>query len=356
MKIIFSGGGTLGPVTPLLAIKQMVEQAHPTASFLWVGTNRGPEKELVLEQSVRFVTLSSGKFRRYISLWNVIDVGRVIVGFFQSLVLIWKEKPDICISAGGFISVPLHWAAWFMGVPTWVHQQDVRVGLSTRLMQPFARVITTALSSVAQSFSSKKAHWIGNPVRQGILHGDAHIAAKEFNLDPSLPTVFVTGGGTGSMKVNQMVVEALGQLEGIAQVVHLTGKERPRDLIEPADRQFDFYHPFVFFTDQMKHAYAASAMVVSRGGFGTISELAALAKPAIIIPKAGHQEENVLFLEKEHAVIVLDEALSSGLHLAKEIRRLLEEVAQAKSMGLRLQRLLPQAKARDVINILEAHV
>jgi len=156
MKIIFSGGGTLGPVTPLLAIYDIVKTAHPEAQFLWVGTKRGPERELVEQKGIRFITLSSGKFRRYLSIWNITDIVRIIIGFFQSIEIIRKESPGLCVSAGGFISTPLHWAAWFLGVPTWIHQQDVKVGLSNKLMAPFAKVITTALSKNVADFSKKK--------------------------------------------------------------------------------------------------------------------------------------------------------------------------------------------------------
>ena len=154
MKILFSGGGTLGPVTPLLAIHDMVTEAHPNATFFWLGNKLGPEKMTIEKFDIPFHTISSGKLRRYISFWNVIDIIRIIIGFFQSIKILWKEKPDVCISAGGFVSVPVHAAAWLLGIPTWVHQQDVVIGLANKLMAPSARVITTALEMHLNYFSN----------------------------------------------------------------------------------------------------------------------------------------------------------------------------------------------------------
>jgi UDP-N-acetylglucosamine--N-acetylmuramyl-(pentapeptide) pyrophosphoryl-undecaprenol N-acetylglucosamine transferase len=353
MKIIFSGGGTLGPVTPLLAMHEMIASAHKEATFHWVGTKRGPERELVEKQGILFKTLSSGKLRRYLSIWNIIDLFRIVIGFFQSVHFLWKENPDVCISAGGFISVPLHFAAWLLGVPTWVHQQDVRVGLASKLMTPFAAVVTTALKEQVALFSKNKAVWIGNAIRSEIFQGTKKQGVTRFGLDDTLPVVFVTGGGTGSMRVNQLIVQAVQHLKGVCQIIHLTGKERPQELIAPAERQFSYYHPYVFFTEEMKDAYAAADLVISRGGFGTITEIAALGKPAILIPKPGHQEENVNMLVKAKAVRLIDEKTCDGNHLARDIKDFFVDTHAASLMGKRLHRLLPPAKKQDVIHILE---
>src|SRR3989338_170672 len=241
MKILFSGGGTLGPVTPLLAIHETIKKTYPNSHFLWVGTRRGPEQELVEQAGISFSTLSSGKFRRYISLWNIIDITRIFIGFFHALKLLWKEKPNFCVSAGGFVSVPIHWAAWWLGIPTWVHQQDMAIGLANKLMVPFARVITTSLKIHLDSFPKCKTVWLGNPVRSEIITGSREDALKLFKLDPKLPVIFATGGGTGSLRINQLIIEAIPNLKGICQVIHLSGKERPRELVERAVNSFSDY-------------------------------------------------------------------------------------------------------------------
>lgn len=353
MKIIFSGGGTLGPVTPLLAIYEVIKEKYPNGEFLWLGTKKGPEKKLIEEKGIRFFTLNSGKFRRYLSLWNIIDIFRIIIGFFQSLKIMWQEDPSVCISAGGYVSVPLHWAAWIFGIPTWVHQQDVQVGFSNRLMSPFASVITTALEENAKEFSRKKTIWLGNPVRSEILQGNKKESLKQFNLNPELPVVFATGGGTGSMRVNQLVVESVQHLNGFAQVIHLSGLERPQELVERAVKLFSYYQVYQFFTSEMKHAYAAADIIISRGGFGTLAETAALGKVGIIIPKPGHQEENVRFLANAGAVIMVDERTADGNYLAKIIKELLQDQIRQRQLARQLSNMLPVAKNDEIIQILE---
>ncbi|PLX28819.1 hypothetical protein C0581_00810 [Candidatus Parcubacteria bacterium] len=353
MKIIFSGGGTLGPVTPLLAIKEIIKESHKDAEFVWAVTKRGPERELVEEAGVRFVILSSGKFRRYFSLWNIVDIFRIIIGYFQSFKILWKESPDVCISAGGFISVPLHWAAWLLGIPTWIHQQDIRVGLANKLMAPFAKVITTSLEQNLKDYPKKKTTWLGNPVRNEILIGDKKYAQELFKLKKDLPVVFATGGGTGSLRVNQLVVEAVDHLKGFAQVIHLSGKERPQELVARAVDLYQDYQVHQFFTEEMKDAYAVSDIVVSRGGFGTLTEIAALGKVAVIIPKPGHQVDNVHFLEKAGAAIFVNERTSDGLYLAKVIREILENSVKQKQLVHNLQKMLPVAQKKDVLSIID---
>lgn len=353
MKILFSGGGTLGPVTPLLAIRESILKKYPDAEFVWVGTERGPERQLVEETGLRFETLISGKFRRYISLWNIIDIFKIIIGFFQSFHLLWKENPDMCISAGGYVSVPLHWAAWFFGIPMWIHQQDIRVGLANRLMVASARVITTATKKQVVHFPKRKTQWFGNPVREDILLGTKEEAQKLFNLKKNMLVVFIIGGGTGSMKVNQMVVEAMEHIYKETQVIHLSGKERPQDQVARGVHLYDTYHVYQFFTHEMKHAYAVADIVVSRGGFGSLTEIAALGKPAIIIPKPGHQVQNVIELEQHNAAIYVDERTTNGLHLAGIIKDLLHDTDKRKTLAHNLSEILPRASDERICEIIK---
>ncbi len=356
MKIILSGGYTLGPVTPLLAIAEVIKQHHPDAKFLWIGTKTGPERALIEEAGIEFVTITTGKLRRYFSLWNITDIFKIIVGFFQSLKIVWKFEPNLCISAGGFVSVPVHLAAWIYNAPSWVHQQDVIVGLANRIMAPVASIITTALESNLKSFVrliAKKTFWLGNPVRQDILMGDKARARKLFNLKPNLPIVFALGGGTGSLKVNQLIVHAIQHLDGACQVIHLSGKDRPQELVERAVQHFDYYQVHQFFTSEMKDAYAAADLIIARGGFGTLTEIAACDKPAILIPKPGHQEDNVAFLEKAGAVILVDERTADGNALAHAVKELLADDIKCKQMAMAMQKLLPVAREEDIEEIVK---
>ena len=352
MKIILSGGGTLGPVTPLLALVNVCRKKGLAADFIWVGTKNGPEKELVEKAGLPFRVISAGKWRRYFSFWNVTDFFKLIISFFWSLWFLKKEKPDLLISAGGFVSVPLHWAGRFLGVPAWIHQQDVRPGLANKLMAKGAKKITVAVKESAVYFK-KEVEWLGNPTRD-LSVSDRSAAKARFGITDAEPVIFALGGGTGSNRINRMILEALNSWPPEWHVIHLTGKERPSEACEHAAKLFKNYRSYKFFSEEMKDAYAAADVVVGRAGFGTITELAALGKPAILMPMSGtHQEENVDYLAKRGAVLVLDERVDSGASLAATVKDLVGDEKKRLELGENLRRLLPPAKEERMIEIIE---
>ncbi len=353
MKILFSGGGTLGPVTPLLAIKDVIREKDRYASFFWIGTKNGPEVELIAEHGIPFQAISAGKFRRYFSFLNLFDIGRIIRGFFQAVRILLREDPTLCISAGGFVSVPVHAAAWLLGIPTWVHQQDVAVGLANKLMVPYSTVITTSLSRITTQFPKRKTVWLGNPVRREIFEGNRARAKKIFKLSGKLPVVLVLGGGTGSLRVNQLIAEAVPHIIDHAEIIHLSGRERPQQMVVKTEELFPHYHVYQFLGSEMKDAYAVADIIVCRGGFGTLTEAAALEKPCIIIPKPGHQVENVRFLERGGAAILVNETTADGLYIAKQIKELLGNPEAAKSLAHTMHEMLKVADSEDIIEICE---
>jgi UDP-N-acetylglucosamine--N-acetylmuramyl-(pentapeptide) pyrophosphoryl-undecaprenol N-acetylglucosamine transferase len=343
MNIIFSGGGTLGSVTPLLAMYDEFK-SDKNNTFLWVATVGGLEIDIVKRAGMRTVEISSGKFRRYFSLRNFIDIFRFFVGFVESIFVVWRHRPDVCITAGGYVSVPLHMSAWILGIPAWVHQQDVRVGLANRIMSKMATTVTVALEDSLRYFSKNKTVWMGNPVREDVLHGNKRNARQLFGITSSLPVVFVTGGGTGAYSLNHLVAETVQNLDGVCEIIHLTGKGRSSTMIERAAHFFSNYHVFNFFLEEMKHAYALADIVITRGGFGTLSELATLEKCTVVVPKSGHQDGNVQHLREEGAVIVLNDQTTSGHHLSAVIKDLLEDSKRREAMGKKFYELIPSAK------------
>ncbi len=353
--IIYSGGGTLGPVTPLLAIHETLIGLFPHGyEPHWFGTKKGIERELVAEYGIPYTALTAGKLRRYLSFWNIFDLAKLVIGFFQSVALLLKLNPELCISAGGYVSVPLHWAAWWLGIPTWIHQQDVQISLANRLMKMPARRITTVLEAQVSLFPKLKTSWLGNPVREEITAGSQARAAELFNLKPGLPVVLVTGGGTGSQRLNQLMAEAVPSLKGWCQIIHLTGKERSQEMALHAQNIFgEYYHVRDFLTKEMKDAYAAATIVVCRGGFGTLSELAALKKCTVVIPKPGHQEENVKFFADKGAIRFVDENRADGNYLARLIKELLANKDERQQLARNLHALLPPAEPEKIAEIVE---
>src|SRR3989338_3525757 len=344
MKVLFSGGGTLGPVTPLLALYEEIKDT-PGISCIWVGTENGPEEFLLRRAGIPFLTLPSSKLRRYFSLQTFVDIFVFVQAFFYAIFLLRREKPDVCISAGGYVSVPLHFAARMLGIATWIHQQDVDIGLSNRLMAPAATLITVALPQSLPFFPKEKTRMLGNPVRPSIFSFDKRMALEKFGLDETLPVIFATGGGTGSEKINILIAQVALELDESFQIIHLTGKERKT--LEP-DRPLKHYHTFEFLDEDMALAYAASDIVICRGGFGTLSELAALKKAALVIPKSGHQEDNVKFCVDQGGLLSLNENLVSALELADKIRTVLEHPELRTELGQKLSFCIPTA-TRDAI-------
>ena len=354
MKIVLSGGGTLGPVVPLLAVREACLARHPDAEFIWVGTKHGPEKELVEKSGLSFFTIGAGKWRRYFSFLNIFDLFKIIIAFWQSLFFLWQEKPGLIISCGGFVSVPLHWAAAVLNIPAWVHQQDVRVGLANKLMFPFAKKITTALQETIKFLPREKTEWLGNPSRDLTVKSPAG-SRKKFNIPAGVPVIFALGGGTGSASINKLVLEAIPHWPKDWQVIHLVGRERPREVAEKATGIFKNYHVYPFFTDEIKDAYAIADVVIARAGFSTLSELAALKKAAVILPMFGtHQEDNArLFLEQE-GVVMMERGTESGIKLAQIVKELVLSPADREHLGKRLQTLLPRAKPEKIVEIIDS--
>ncbi|MBT4941976.1 MAG: hypothetical protein HOJ25_02360 [Candidatus Magasanikbacteria bacterium] len=352
MRILFSGGGTLGSVTPLLGMYDAIKKHKSGASFFWIGTKRGPERAFLKHSvNIPFFSIRGAKFRRYISIKNVWDIGYFIIGFFRSLILLRKIRPDICISAGGFVSVPVHLAAKCLGIPTWIHQQDIEIGLANKIMAPLAKTITVSVNVLCNSFPKKKALHLGNPVRDVVYSGKKSRAKNVFDVHTTLPVVLVVGGGTGAVALNMLMCAALPQLAQEYEIIHVYGKEKEPENLAVLKKTYTTYHPYAFLAEEMSHAYALADIVVFRGGLGTLTEIAALKKPAICVPKPGHQEKNATFFRTCNAVRVVGEKASPA-DLQKTIEALVETKSKTKEMITSLAITLPIPKSQEIFDVL----
>ncbi len=353
MKIILSGGGTLGPVVPLLAVYDTFKETYPNTEFIWIGTRRGPEREMIEKRGIKYRAIFTAKWRRYFSFRNIFDLVKFVFIFFHSLFFLVKERPDILISAGGFVSVPVHFAGKVLGIPSWIHQQDVRPGLANRIMSNIATKVTVTLHESLQYFPRQKSEWIGNPARD-LYFEDKMEAKRKMGIKDSEPVIFALGGGTGSFKVNKMILEAMNHWPKSWHVIHLVGKERPVEMAEKAGKFFENYKMYKFFDEEMKYAYAVADVVVCRAGFGTITELALLSKPAILLPISdSHQLENALFLAQKNAVMLMNEIWDNGLKLSKTVQDLVENKDKCEKLGERLHAVLPIAKKEKIISLIK---
>ena len=349
-KIIFSGGGTLGSVTPLLGLAAILQTEYPEAEIVWVGTAKGPERTVIEAAGYRFLVLPVAKLRRYWSWRNVGDFGNGLLAFWRANKILWQEQPRLCLSAGAYVSVPLHWAAWFHGVPTWIHQLDVQPGLANRLMARTARLITVSLPQSIQFFSRRKTVSIGNFTRPDIGKNSAATGRAFWQITDTDPVVLVLGGGTGAERVNELITAAAPHVLPQAHIIHSLGAERSAALAQSIAAQYPGrYRAIPFLGASLTQAYAAADLVVTRGGFGTLTELAALSKAAIVIPKSGHQQANVRYFVDKKAVIAVDERLTDGDHLAQVIRHLLQQPGLRTQLGAHLHVAAPSADPTRVL-------
>lgn len=322
-------------------------------NFIFVGSTIGPEREMVKEftaQEMKFLTITSGKWRRYFSLANFLDIFKIIIAFFESIRLLKNNKADLVISAGSFISVPLVWAAYCMKIPILIHQQDLRPGLANKLMAPFARVITISFEKSFIDYGPR-AIWTGNPLKDTSVYLENKIITqKKYNLEIDLPLVLVIGGGTGSVAINELVYQALPDLLKMSQVVHLTGKGKKSNnqIINKRYQSFEF-----LAQEEVLALMAAADLVVSRCGLGVLTELANLKKIALLIPiPRSHQEDNAAVFRDNRAAVVLDQERIGAADFNNEIRNLLSDQNERDILMNNIGKIMKTRAAENISAII----
>jgi UDP-N-acetylglucosamine--N-acetylmuramyl-(pentapeptide) pyrophosphoryl-undecaprenol N-acetylglucosamine transferase len=344
MRVLLAGGGSGGSATPVLAVAQALRRLEPRVEFLYVGTRGGPEAELAAAEGIPFAGVSTGKLRRYWDRQNLTDPFRVLAGVGQAYALVRRFGPQLAFAAGGFGAVPPIVAARLAGARTLIHQQDVEPGLANRLLVPFADAVTVSLASSLSHFSRPRgrATVCGNPVREAIFRASPQRAMAAFGLDASVPLLLVTGGGTGALGLNRLVAAAAPKLLDTFQVVHLTGRGRA---VAPSVASAR-YHAREFVVDEMPDLLAAASLVVSRAGMGTLTELAALGKPALVVPMPeSHQWANARAFAALGAIEVADQAELTPDALAERIIGLLRDHPRRARLGQALANALPRDAA-----------
>ena len=349
MRIVLTGGGTGGSVAPLLAIAEEIKKNYPETKFLFIGTRRGlPEREMIKDYNFEFCQIFSGKLRRYFSWQNFLDIVRLKIGFWQSLFILRNFKPDLIIGAGGYVSVPVVLAGWFLKIPSIIHQQDIIPSLTNKILAPFAKKITVAFEVSLSDFPKNKTALTGQPIRKFILNGDRKRAIQRFNLEENLPTLLVLGGGTGALFLNNLIWKILPELTKFCQVIHLTGKGKSQ--IQSFKSQIPNYHLYEFLTEEIADAYAIADLVISRAGINVLSELSILGKPTIIIPiPDSHQEANAKYFQDKSAAVVLNQKELTSERLLNEIKKIINNKEKQNQLSEKIKKLVPRDAAQKII-------
>jgi UDP-N-acetylglucosamine--N-acetylmuramyl-(pentapeptide) pyrophosphoryl-undecaprenol N-acetylglucosamine transferase len=345
LRVLLAGGGSGGSATPVLAVAQALRRRDPSVEFLYVGTREGPEAALAAAQQIPFVGVQAGKLRRYWDLRNLTDPLRLAAGLAESYRLVHDFRPRVAFGAGGFGAVPPMIAARLGGARTLIHQQDVEPGLANRLLVPFADRVTVSLASSLAHFPRQRTAVTGNPVRHEILAAEPRIACDRLGLDPDVPLLVVTGGGTGALALNRVAAAAARRLVERTQIVHLMGRGRG----VPAQTTSKRYRSIEFLVDEMPHLLAAATVVVSRAGMGTLTELAALARPALVVPLPGsHQWANAQAFARLGAIEVADQQVLTPERLSDRVTSLLGDEPRRRQLAGALAASMPRDAAERI--------
>ncbi|MFQ9933381.1 MAG: undecaprenyldiphospho-muramoylpentapeptide beta-N-acetylglucosaminyltransferase [Lachnospiraceae bacterium] len=277
-KILLTGGGTAGHVTPNIALlPSLKEQGF---EIKYIGSYDGIEKKLIEEQGIEYVGISSGKLRRYMSAKNFTDPFRVIKGYGEAKKFIKEYKPDILFSKGGFVSVPVVLAAKKYKIPIIIHESDMTPGLANKISIPYAVKICHNFPETAKYLPEGKSVLTGSPIRRELLSGNKISGLNICNFSANKPVIMVVGGSLGAAAINSIIRESLDELLKTYQIVHLCGNGK----IDSSLDNIAGYKQFEYVKGDLKDLFAMSDIVVSRAGANAICEIQALKKPSILIP------------------------------------------------------------------------
>lgn len=310
-KIILTGGGTAGHVTPNIAlIPELQKRGY---EIHYIGSKDGIETKLMAEFDIPYYGISSGKLRRYFDLKNFTDPARILKGYAEAAKIIKRVKPDVIFSKGGFVTVPVVLAAKRKKVPCVLHESDISPGLANRLCIPSATAICANFPETLSHLPEEKAHLTGSPIRKELFSGNRLKGLDFCGFTADKPVVLVIGGSLGSVRVNDAVREILPQLLEKYQVIHLCGKDKVDQELEGTKG----YVQFEYIQKELCDLLDAADLVISRAGANAICELLALHKPNILIPLSleasrGDQILNAASFEKQgFSYVIKEEDLTS---------------------------------------------
>lgn len=316
-KIVLTGGGTAGHVTPNLALLPHLQNKGYEISY--IGSYEGIEKKLIADYDIPYYGISTGKLRRYFDPKNFTDPFRVIKGFAEAKKILKEIKPDVVFSKGGFVSVPVVRAAASLKIPCIIHESDMTPGLANKLCIPVAKKVCCNFPETLNHLPEGKAVLTGSPIREELAKGNKLAAYEVCGFTANKPVIMVIGGSLGSMAINKAVREALPTLLHDFQVVHICGKEKIDNLLLTTKG----YHQFEYLKAELKDIFAMADLVISRAGANAICEILALKKPNLLIPlpagsSRGDQILNAASFEAQgYSMVISEDDLTKEFLIAK---------------------------------------
>ncbi len=322
-KIVLTGGGTAGHVTPNIALLPALQEAG--YEIYYMGSHDGIEKKLIGDFEIPYRGISTGKFRRYLDVKNFTDPFRVIKGYSEAKKYLKELKPDVVFSKGGFVSVPVVRAAAALHIPCILHESDMTPGLANKLCIPVATKVCCNFPETIELLPAQKAVLTGSPIRKELAQGNKLAGLDLCGFTANKPVIMIIGGSLGAENVNAAIRRILPKLLENFQVVHLCGKGKMDNLLlnTPGYKQFEYLKA------ELKDIFAMADVVISRAGANAICEILALQKPNILIPlpKASSRGDQILnaksFEEQGFSVVLQEEDITDESFL-EQIQTLYE--------------------------------
>lgn len=343
IRIVLTGGGTAGHVTSNLALLPRLRQAGWEVRY--IGSYRGIEKELIEADGVPYTGIDTGKFRRYKDLKNLTDPFRVLHGLFQARKILKKTKANVLFSKGGFVAVPVVWAAWSLGIPVVSHESDMTPGLANRLTMNFVKRICCSFPETVSQVKGGKAILTGAPIRKMLLTGSREAGLCFLGFSGEKPVLMIIGGSLGAVAINEAVRHQLPMLLRSYDIVHICGKGN----LEEKLRERAGYRQLEYAGEELRHIYACADLAISRAGANVICELLALHIPNLLIPlprdqSRGDQILNAESFRKQGFSLVLDQH-----EMEKDERLLLKNLGGLYENRQRYRETMAGAQSRDSV-------
>ncbi|MBN4051048.1 MAG: undecaprenyldiphospho-muramoylpentapeptide beta-N-acetylglucosaminyltransferase [Alkaliphilus sp.] len=314
--IVFTGGGSTGHVSVNLAIiPKFVEDGW---EVYYIGSKKGIEKQLVAKlDKVQYLTISTGKLRRYVDIKNVTDPFRVLSGIFQSYSIIRRIKPSVIFSKGGFVSPPVVLGGWLNNVPVVLHESDLSPGLANKISIPFVRKICTTFDATRKYLPKEKVHYIGPITRDSLKKGISDRGRDFLGFTSNKPVLLIMGGSLGAKHLNAVIRTNLKSLLSRFQIIHICGKGNIEKSIEIAG-----YKQIDYVEEELADVIALSDLVVSRAGSNAIFEFLYFRKPMVLVPlsRVSSRGDQILnaqeFKSKGYCEVVEDEDMDKSIFLS----------------------------------------
>ena len=383
MKILITGGGSGGHFYPALAVidalNSIVDQEKIIKIEIVFMSDSSFDfgKDILYERGVRFKKIYAGKIRRYFSLLNITDTIKTFLGTIKAIWNIYLDFPDVIFSKGGYSSLPAVLAARFLGIPLIMHESDVVLGKVNKISSSFAKRIGVSFSKTINYIPQKNKEFValvGNPIRKELIIADKDKAQEDgkdyFNIKENVPIILITGGSQGAQKINDNIIDMIGNLVKNYHVIHISGKNNYDDtksrsgvMLEGSSYRYRYHiYPYLNVIE-MKMAYSAADLIIARAGSGSIFEIAASGLPSILIPLGNaaqdHQKENAYEYARTGAADVIEETNLTPHLLLSEMQRLIENKEKLKKMGGSAFKFAkPNAAekiAREIINLALEH-